>query len=159
MEESTMYKAIQIVNPMLIALALSGCGNATNTQHQNKDLVSTQWIVESFQDSAGRITDPGTVTLRVRFLEPDSILAKPLKEFYGTFIGRADNEFFGTYRFQSNALSLKIQGTTLVGRRPGSREQDFMDALNNAAFYEIHENKLRIYYFGKTRVLNLLADQ
>ncbi len=52
---------------MLIALALSGCGNATNTHHQYKDLVSIQWIVESFQDSAGRITASGTVTLGVRF--------------------------------------------------------------------------------------------
>jgi hypothetical protein len=147
-----MYKAIQIVNPMLIALALSGCGNATNTQHQNKDLVSTQWIVESFQDSAGRITDPGTITLSLRFFFPDSLAAK------------ADNEIRGKYIIGKEAtrdvpLVIYILFYTKRGLSPGSREIDFVEALENASAYYIDTNRLRIYYFGKSRVLNLIAQE
>ncbi len=154
-----MYTFIQMFISIIFALSLSACANAINTQQEKKELVGPEWIVESFEDTPGRKTHPGTVTLRLRFLQPDSILDKPVKEFFGTFIGKADNQFSGPYHLQGKLLSLRMHRTTLVGRLPGSREQDFIDALNNATVHEIHENRLRIYYFEKTRAINLVANE
>lgn len=152
-----MFFSIRSFVLIILPLTLSACADTTNSDQKAGSLVGPEWTVSSFQDANGNQTLPGTVSLRLRFLEPDSIVDKPLKEFFGTFIGNGDNQFSGAYRFHANILSLRIHGTTLVGRDPGSREQEFMDALNNATLYDIHENSLRIYYFERTKAINLVT--
>jgi hypothetical protein len=142
-----MYTFIQMFISTIFALSISACANAINTQQDKKELVGPEWIVESFEDTSGRKTHPGTVTLKVRFLLPDTLAA------------RADNELWGKYVARDGVLSISKLGGTKRGLSPGSRELEFVEALENANAYTIDGNKLHIHYFNKARALNLLANQ
>jgi len=128
-------------------LALSGCANAISTQHVNKELAGPEWIVQSFRDIDGTTTAPGTIALIVRFILPDTLSAK------------ADNEIWRSYATRDGALSISKLGRTKRGLSPGSREDHFIQALENATAYSIDGNKLYIYYFDKTRAINLVTNQ
>lgn len=103
--------------------------------------------MESFEDSGGVRTNSGAVALIVAFLPSDTLAA------------RADNELWGKYIARDGKLSISKLGGTKRGLSPGSRELELVEALENASAYEINGTRLRIYYFGKTRALNLVAKQ
>ncbi len=86
------------------------------------------------------------------FFSPDSVAAI------------ADNQIWGKYITGKEAtgdvpLVIYILFYTKRGLFPGSREIDFVEALENASAYSIDTNRLRIYYFGKSRVLNLITQE
>lgn len=142
-----MHTTIRILSLTATVLALSGCANAINTQQVNKELAGPEWVGQSFRDIDGTTTAPGTVPLIVQFIPPDTLAA------------RADNEIWGRYATQDGALSISKLGRTKRGLSPGSREEDFIQALENATAYSIDGNKLCIYYFDKTSAINLITDR
>ncbi|MBM4170187.1 MAG: META domain-containing protein [Ignavibacteria bacterium] len=141
-----MFFSIRSFVLIILPLTLSACADTTNSDQKAGSLVGPEWVVESFREIDGTTTAPGTVALVVRFISPDTLSAK------------ADNELWGRYTIQNGTLSITKLGGTKRGLSPGSREDDFMQALENATSYSIDGNKLSIYYFDKTRAINLLAN-
>jgi len=141
-----MYRTLTTLSLTAAVLLLSGCANGISTQQVHKELEGPEWVVQSFREIDGTTTGPGTVALIVRFIPPDTLSAK------------ADNELWGRYTIQNGTLSISKLGGTKRGLSPGSREDDFMQALENATSYSIDGNKLSIHYFDKTRAINLLAN-
>jgi|GEM_PF-1976987 len=142
-----MHTTIRMLSLTAAVLALSGCANAISTQHVNKELAGPEWVVLSFRDIDGTTTAPGTIALIVRFIPPDTLSAK------------GDNELWGRYAIQNGMLSTSKLGGTKRGLSPGSRELDLAQALENATAYSIDGNKLCIYYFDKTRAINLVTNE
>ncbi|ARA93758.1 hypothetical protein AWN76_011680 [Rhodothermaceae bacterium RA] len=118
------------------------------------ELTGVVWQLESFQEIDGKTTGVGSENIMLIFTE-DSLKGQAFPKEGPRTHG---NSYGGLYKINpTEALSIDLRFSTEMGTLPGSRYEEYLQALRDAFRYEIEGSQLRIYYDSK--VLNFKVRQ
>ena len=140
----------------LAACELVGITDKNGADSQ-EGLVGT-WRLTAFEEADGTETDVGSEDITLTFAAEDSLTgwsfrgrrpeASPANEYFGTYEAGPDGSFM---------IGSPEKGTrpasTEVGTLPGSRYEEYLAALGEAASYKIEGDRLRINYGGGKALL------
>jgi hypothetical protein len=141
------------------ALILFGFNTCTNdpVTVTDKTLVNTKWNLQYFEIIDVAESAIGSQGIIFIFMK-DSSLEGESKTIEGD-LSVPGNSYGGLYEVGSDgSLSIEITYTTEGGLPPGSRYDEYIQALRNASAYEIEGNRLRIFYDGGTKALNFKSE-
>ncbi len=141
---------------VLILFGLITCTNDPVTV-TDKTLVNTKWDLQSFEIIDVAESAIGSQGIIVIFMK-DSSLEGESKTIEGD-LSVPGNSYGSVYEAGiDGSLYIDVVGSTKAGRPPGSRYDEYLEALHNSSSYEIEGNKLRIFYDGGTKALNFKAE-
>ncbi len=139
-------------------LCAAACINVSNSSKPDKELIGTVWDLQSFEETGGTTTPVGSQGITLVFSKNGSIIEGKSYTIQGETI--PGNAYGGVYGIEKDrGIVIDSLWSTKVGLPAGSRYNEYLEALDNASAYEIDGNKLRIYYFSKSKVLNFLAKE
>ena len=137
-------------------LMLFGVNTCTDDQ-ADAPLVGTTWNLQFFEIINGEKSAVGSQGMILILTEDGRVEGNAYRiegdpDVYG-------NSYGGVYEVGLNdSLSIEITHTTYVGLPPGSRYEEYIQAIKNASAYEINGNMLNIFYDGRTKALNFEAE-
>ena len=132
-------------------------GDQTITKTLIKTLVGTEWDLQSFEivDVAESAVGSQGIVL---ILTKEGIVEGESRTIEGD-LSVPGNSYNGVYEVDlDGSFTIEITGTTYVGLPPGSRYEEYIQALRSASAYEIDGNTLHIFYNGKVKALTFRAE-
>ena len=105
-------------------------------------LVDTEWDLVSFEEMGDGESEAGSVGILLILEEGGQVKGESYQNAGGP---PAANKFFGIYELKADSqLEIDSLRSTFVNEPTGSRYEQFLAALENAAGYELDEDDLRI---------------
>ncbi|MBN4081449.1 META domain-containing protein [Caldithrix abyssi] len=134
----------------IILFGLTACTDPVD----DKPLVDTKWNLQSFEIIGEGKSDIGSQAIGLKFTK-DGRVEGESRTIKGD-LAVPGNSYGGIYEIGlDDSISIKLTSTTFVGLPAESRFLEYYQGLRNASTYEIAGDKLRIFYDGGTRTLNL----
>ncbi len=143
---------------LALFLALTSCSDSTSTnQNVSANITNVWWKVRTFENIAGE-----TITLAPNenyfVFFADSSIAREPDSVYGTFNlhGKTDsscgNIYMASYKMDLwDSLNIGPIGTTKI--YCGTNYNEYLQALGNAATFQLVDNRLIIFQNDKTKKL------
>lgn len=141
-----IFMLLFIVSGMVVH---TGCKKSDVNDPPDMSIVGAKWILESIQYSAANV---------IPIVEIFYIL---LKEDSRVEMEVDCNYCAGTYELGNNNFILFDYSTiacTEADCGDDSMDDEFHDALNTAAKYEVDGNRLRVYFNNESSQLNFIAE-